>query len=82
MENELREKAVDLKSFKTVPKLSTFITLRLRPNCFFIFNSVGDCSERRRLQREKRVQVRPRSRLRRGGSRTARGKRPPETKFN
>jgi hypothetical protein len=32
----------------------------------------GDCSERRRLQREKRVQVRPLSSLRRGGSRTAR----------
>ena len=29
------------------------------------------------FQREKRIQVRPRSRLRRGGSRTARGKRPP-----
>ena len=27
----------------------------------------SDCSERRRLQREERVQVRPRRRLRRGG---------------
>jgi len=73
MVNELRKKTVDLKSFKTVPKFRTFITLRLRPNYFFIFNLVGDCSERRRLQREKRVQVRPRSRLGRGGLRTARG---------
>ena len=41
-----------------------------------------DCSGRWRLQRKKRVQVRPRRRLRRGGSRTARGKRPPVTEIN
>jgi len=38
-----------------------------------------DCSERRRLRRDKHVQVRPHRALsERGGSRTARGKRPPE----
>lgn len=46
-----------------------------------IFCQVKDCSKRWRLQREKRVQVRPRRRLRREGSRTARGKRPPETEI-
>lgn len=41
-----------------------------------------DWSGRRRLQREQRVQVRPRRSLRRGGSRTARGKRPPAAEIN
>ena len=47
----------------------------------FLANSVDWCG-RRRLQREKRGQVRPRRSLRRGGSRTARGKRPPGVEIN